>query len=210
MSGRTPATSTPRATRPAHRGSPRRVTSILRGVRDPDARRFGYGAMVALAGGYTLAIALLARQGATPIPAPFLRIPDEIYYLWAIAFTGPALLAGWLLATAVMQLTARVAGGTGAFEDLAGAIGVVTAIASLATLIPDLVMGGLGIYGGAWTTTWPGQVLINGWLTLYVVLFLVWLPTAVRAVHGLSRGRAAVVGAGGFVSYQGFIFIFVR
>jgi hypothetical protein len=76
----------------------------------PVGRRYGYAGMLSLAGGYTLAIVLLARQGAMPVPAPFLRIPDESYYLWSAWFIGPVLLAGWLVAAAAMQLSARALG----------------------------------------------------------------------------------------------------
>jgi hypothetical protein len=44
-------------------------------------------------------------------------------------------------------------------------------------------------------------------MSAYVVLFLALYPRAVRAVHGLTPTRSALVGVGGFVVYQGFIFI---
>lgn len=166
--------------------------------------------MLALASAYTVVCALLAWRGVDPVPAPWVAIPADSYYLWAIVFYGPALLAGWLLAAAVIQLWARALGGTGAFEDLVPALGLATALATLATLIPDLVMNVLGVYDGPWSKTWWGWSLAIGWMTAYVVLFFVLYPRAVRAVHGLTRARAVLVGVGGFVVYQGFIFVFIR
>jgi hypothetical protein len=176
----------------------------------PGRRWRGTVAMLALAGGYTLAVSLLAQQGATPVPSPFLRIPDETYYWWSMVFIGPVLLAGWLLAAAMVQLWGRTVGGIGAFEDLASVLGLVIAGASLATLLPDLVMGTLGIYGGTWTTTWYGRGLILGWLSLYLTLFLIGFPAATRVVHRLPTRQAALIGGCGFVVYQGFIFLFIR
>lgn len=193
-------------------GRPKASTPKVRaGLLDwPVKRRAGYLAMTTIACAYTVVFGLMALHGLDPVPDPWLRIPADRYYLWSVAFSGPALLAGWLLAAATMQLWARTLGGEGAFEDLAATLGVATALATLATLIPDLAMNVLGIYGDPWTKTWWGWTLAIGWMTAYVVLFLVGYPRAVRAVHGLSRARAALVGVSGFLLYQGFIFIFIR
>lgn len=176
----------------------------------PLGRRYGYAAMLSLAAGYTLAIGLLARQGAMPVPAPFLRIPDESYYLWSTWFIGLVLLAGWLLAAAAMHLSAHALGGTGTFEDLAPTLGMAIAVASTTTLLPDLLMGILGNYGGEWTAAWYGRTLITGYLTVYVALFLMLFPAVVRAVYGLRSWRAIASGSSAFFLYQAFLFIFVR
>jgi hypothetical protein len=184
-----------------------RISSLLAW---PVKRRSGYLAMLAIASAYTVVCALLAWRGVDPVPGPWLRIPAESYYLWALLFYGATLLAGWLLAAAVMQLWARALGGVGAFEDLVATLGMATALATLPTLVPDLVTNLLGIYDGPWSKTWWGWSLAIGWMTAYLVLFLTLYPRAVRAVHGLNRRRSLFVGLGGFVLYQGFIFVFIR
>lgn len=199
--------STARAGAPAPLSN--RVLGATRTLLGPAGRRYGYAAMLALAASYTLVIALLARQGAMPTPAPFLRIPDEDYYLWSVWFIGPVLIAGWLLAAASMHLLACWLGGEGSFDALAPTLGTVIAVASTATLIPDLIMGFLGIYGGEWTLAWYGRLLIIGWLTLYVALFVVLFPATVRALYGLRGWRAGAAGLGAFALYQTFLFVFV-
>lgn len=184
-----------------------RVSSLLDW---PVKRRSGYLAMLAIASAYTVVCGLLAWRGVDPVPGPWLRIPAESYYLWALLFYGAALLAGWLLAAAVMQLWARALDGVGVFEDLVATLGMATALATLPTLVPDLVTNLFGIYDGPWSKSWWGWSLAIGWMTAYLVLFLTLYPRAVRAVHGLNRRRSLFVGLGGFVLYQGFIFIFIR
>jgi len=85
-------------------------------------------------------------------------------------------------------------------------MGLAAAVATLPTLIPDLATSTLEIYD-TWATA--GVLTTVPWLyiALYVVLFLVYYPLSVAAVHDVSRGRATAIGFSGYFLYQGFIFI---
>jgi hypothetical protein len=186
---------------------PRRALEEL-GLDESGYRR-AFVLMVLLAVAYTVVDFLLAVGEVEPIPEPFLRIPSDQYYARSWPFYGVTFLGGWLLASAVMQLAARAVGGTGQFEKLVAATGVATVVATLPTLIPDLITSSLGIYD-----TWAASGLVRfvPWLYmgLYLVLFLVYYPLAVAVVHRVSRGRAILVGVFGYVVYQSVLFIFIR
>lgn len=175
----------------------------------PSGWRRGLTLMALMALAYSVVDVLLAfNNEVAPIPDPFLRIPSDEYYRWAALFYGAAILAGWLLATGVMQLAARAAGGVGEFESLVAATGLATVVATLPTLIPDFITSAAGIYD-----TWAsGLLAVVPWIyiALYNALFLVYYPLAVAAVHSVSRGRAVTIGVTGYVVYQGFLFIFIR
>lgn len=178
-------------------------------ARDPAGWRRGLTLMVLMASAYTVVDVMLAVNEVEPIPEPFLRIPTEEYYWWSLPFYGATFMAGWLLATAGMQLAGRAAGGVGEFEGLAAATGLATTVATLPTLIPDFVTSTVGVYD-SWATT--GLLRVVPWLyiALYVALFLALYPLAVAAVHKVSRQRAILIGTAGYVVYQGFLFVFVR
>ena len=53
----------------------------------------------------------------------WLAIPAEEYYRWNLYLLPPSMFAGWLLASAVVQLASRPLGGVGRFEDTVAALG---------------------------------------------------------------------------------------
>lgn len=155
---------------------------------------------------YSLTEWFLYRQHYDPVPPPFLRIPADQYYAWAALFGAPAIVGGWLLATGAMQLASRALGGEGRFEDLATALAWATGVATLFTLVPDFISSSLGVYA-TWDPTGLSWVLF---VSLYIIAFGVLYTSATRAVHALAWRSATVVGLGGFMLYQGFIFLFIR
>lgn len=140
------------------------------------------------------------------IPPPFLCIPNEQYYAWATLFCVPTFLGCWLLASGAMQLVSRALGGRGRFEDLASAVAWTIGVATMFTLVPDLTTITLGVYKSWWATSRVSLLTIS----LYVVAFVVLYTAALRAVHGLGRASAILVGLGGVVVCQGVFFLFIR
>ena len=186
---------------------PRTVFTDL--VDDPHGRAYATLVLGIVAVLYSLVEWFLYRQHYNPVPPPFLRIPADQYYAWATLFCAPAFVAGWLLTTGAMQLGARALGGHGRFEDLATAIAWATGVATLFTLIPDLTTSALGMYEAYGKTPWS-HVSQAVFISLYVIAFGVLYTSALRAVHGLDWRSACVVGLGGFVLLQGFLFLFIR
>jgi hypothetical protein len=168
--------------------------------------------------GYAFCIALLALGGARPGTPPWLSISPETYFRWEAAFIAPVILFGGILAAGTMHISAVAAGGRGSFDDALAAIGGSIAISTLATLIPDTLVGALLVLDivdpDAWmrAVTRPSGVLALVWvyLLLYLAAFLAFFPAVARVCYGLGRGTAFAVGAGTFLVYQLFLYVFVR
>ena len=175
-------------------------------VGDRRGRAFAGLALGTVAVLYSLTEWFLYLQHYESVPPPFLRIPTDEYYAWAALFCAPAIVGGWLLATGAVQLVSRALGGQGRFEDLASALAWSTGVATLFTVVPDFASSALGVYE-TWDPTGLSWVLF---VSLYIVAFGVLYTSAVRAVHGLGLRSALLVGLGGFVLYQGFVFLFIR
>jgi hypothetical protein len=186
--------------------------------RDPARLRRGLLALAALAVAYMACILLLAIGGARPGTDPWLAIPLDTYFYWEALFIGPVIFAGGMLAAAAIHLTARAVGGRGEFDDGMALVGTATAIASLATLVPDTIIGALLCAGvieaAAWMdgVTHPSPTLAFVWsyLFLYVAAFLALYPAVARVAYGLRGVRAVLTGVTGFAVYQAFLYIFVR
>jgi hypothetical protein len=120
----------------------------------------------------------------------------------------PTIVGAWLFATAMMQLLARYTGGIGSFERFATATALATAVGTSASMIPDLVTSSLGIYDDLAGT--PAGLVSNLiFLPLQVTLLIGLYTASLRGLHGLPRGRAAVIAVLGYLSYQGLLLLLV-
>lgn len=194
--------------------SPRKTFARLRA----DPRRLAFGAVALLISAllYTLAILLLALGGGLPVIPPLLNISHEDYYFIQVLLMVPVLLAGWLLASGVVQILSKPLGGSGTFEGTAALLGFSIVPPTFVTLVPDGISGILSLLGAIgrdpmlWTTQGFGQVVSSAYLALYVLWFLVLFPLAVSAVQGLALRRAILAGAAGYFVYQAMLLIFLR
>lgn len=181
--------------------------------------RVAFGLLAFVAVGYSAGVSLpLALARALPMPEPFLRIASSDYFLWGTFFYAPVIVGAWLLASAVMHLLSRALGGRAAFDDLLRCLALATGIGTLGTLLPDLVTSPLRALGVIDEQAWEQSVATQGpwflflwaWMAVYLVLFLVTYPIAVRLAEGLSWTRAIAVGVAGFAVFQGFELVFIR
>jgi hypothetical protein len=188
-------------------------------ARDPDRLRIGALAMLGMSALYTIVPIFLTILHGVPVPPPFLRIAPERYFYWASYFYLPALLAGWVFGSAIIQIVARSLGGKGTFEDTLALVGFATAAATAAALIPDLIVTSVQIAGlldyGIWrravdTFLSPWFLATWAYLLAYLVLFLAFYAAVGRELHGLGKWRARLTSLVGFLAYQGFILIFIR
>ena len=194
------------------------MDGFRRTVERPGALRRWLLRLVALGISYALAVLLLGLGGGTPGTAPWLTIPRSSYFVVEAAFTAPVVILAAILAAAVVYLCRRAAGAVASFDDTFVAFSRATCIATLCSLVPDLVVGAVTTLGWVDGAAWardlvrPSGPWLFLWcyLTLYLVAFLVLYPTAARAA-GVQR-RAAAVGLGllGFGIYQGVLLIFIR
>jgi hypothetical protein len=178
----------------------------------------GFVAMFTVGMLYTLVAHFLDRLHAPPVPPPFLAIPADRYFHWATYFYTLSMLAAWVLASAILQVSSRLLGGWGTFEDTLALAGWASALGTLATLLPDLTLTSVQVMGLADYGTWRYSVdhggawfyIVWAYLLLYGALFLVFYTAVVRVVHRLSVGKSALVGTVGFLAYQGFLILFAR
>lgn len=180
--------------------------------------RVAYPLLVAVALGYSVVALLLALARATPMPEPYLRIPDRDYFAAATFFYAPVIVAAWLLASVAMYIAARALRGRPRFEELLTATAFASGLGTLATLVADLVTSPLRAIGVIDEQAWEASIAQRGgwfvftWTTLilYITLFVVTYPLAVRQSSRLAWPGAIVIGVAGFLVFQGFEYVFIR
>jgi hypothetical protein len=175
--------------------------------------------IVALGLVYAAAIALLGVGGGVPGTPPWLAIPRESYFLAESTFTAPVIVGATLLAASTAYLVSKALGSASGYDATLVTVARATCLASLCSLVPDLVLGlttTLGVFDGAQVAA--GFVSASGWrvflwayLSAYLVAFLVLYPIAVSAAHPTLRLRRAVAtGWAAFAVYQGVLLVFIR
>ncbi len=60
----------------------------------------------------------LYARGFTPFVAPWLKLPEETYYLIEAFYILPLCFLMWIMGTGVLRILGRIFGGTGRFETL--------------------------------------------------------------------------------------------
>jgi len=202
------------ASRPSNRWA-----FVHRRMEDPRRLRIAMTWLTATAVAYAVCVLILAAGGDEPgnMP-PWLTIPSATYFWWEAAFIAPVIIAAGVLTTGSMYLLARVAGGSGSFDDTLALVGPAIAVCTLFTLIPDLIIGILLNAGLLPAETWMYDIthpsltlgLVWTYLSMYALAFLVVFPIVAAAAHRLRAVPAIAVGWASFAVYQGFLFIFVR
>lgn len=181
--------------------------------------RYGFFAILVSAFLYTLVYVFLTLGGGAPSSfEPWLAISKEAYYSYNRFLLAPSMIGAWMLASAVVQLAARVAGSRGHYEETLAVLGFAISVPCLASLVhdlPDTFLGAIGVLDlRAYEVTLNSPTIWRAVLwTLYilsVLWFLVLFPKAVRAVHGIGRWTALVIGWSGYAVYQFVFLIFNR
>ncbi len=161
----------------------------------------------------------LGHSGAYPSKfTPWLAIPAEEYYRWNLFLLPPSMFAGWLLASAVVQIASRPLGGTGRFEDTVAALGFACSAAHWALLPHDVlvgILGGLHVIDGrghehAMNQPTIARTLLWTFLALYILAFPWFFSRALAGVHRVRGARAMLLGVLGFAVYQLVFVVFNR
>jgi hypothetical protein len=196
---------------------PRATVAALLG----DARhvRFGIYALLVPIVGYVVVYLGLSRSGAYPSTfSPWLALPAETYYRYNVYLLPPSIVAGWLLASAVVQLLGRLVSAKGSFEDTASVLGFAISVAHWSILPHDLavaVLGAAGVIDGlahehAMNAPTPARNILWFFLAVYAIAFPVLFTKALGAAHRVGRGAAVFLGVAGFVVYQLVFLLFNR
>ena len=137
--------------------------------------------------------ALLAAGGHQPSMGRGLPVAAEDYYATAALYLAPLGIALTVLTAATAHALSRFAGGGGPWAASLGAIGAAYALPLwFAFVLPDFVVylvAGHDAMGIAMRVSGPIAVV---WVTVRTV-------QAIRAVHGIRRGRALAVAIGAAV-----------
>ena len=168
---------------------------------------------------YTLMYIFLAiGNGAPSVFTPWLNIPKDSYYAINRFLLAPSMILCWLAATSIMQILARLSGGTGAFEQTLSVLALSISIAMWGGLIHDLPMSFMSAIGVI--DARQHEIDMNSptifrtllWIcySIYFVAFLILFPVTVRVVHRLSWGRSIVIGVAAFFIFQLIFLIFNR
>jgi hypothetical protein len=187
-------------------------------MQDPRRVSLGTRAVLLVATGYTASMVLWFFLGGRSRIEPWLNIPVESYFFWEIFFIGAVTLGCWILASGVVYLLSKQAGGRGGFEDTLAMLGFAVAVPTLIPLIIDLVLGAAIAFGFAEVSSWVYAMSTPGfWMSLMLVYMLGYLiglvllfPIATRAAQNLPTWKALGLGLMGVVVYQGVYFIFIR
>jgi len=184
---------------------------------DPRAIAIGFRNAFTIAVLYEGAI-LLWAFGAEDVTLPaFLKIPEQQYYFYELAFLIPLFLITWLLASGIAYTLSRAFGGSGSYDGLLGGIGLTMAVSAYFTLIPDYIQGIL------WTTGWipfyeyldiTGQgiylIIVWGYMLMYTLSHIAFYSMTVHYTQNLGKLKSIFVGiVSFFVSFAVWI-TFVR
>jgi hypothetical protein len=186
--------------------SPKSV--LLRLERDPRHPQVGVGLkhVLTLAILYEIAILLWAFGTTKVTLPPFLKIPEEHYYFYELAFLIPLFIITWLLASAMAYLLSKVMGGNGSFDAILGGFGLTMAVSAYFTLIPDYIQGIL------WTAGWipfneyqeltsKGVLLIivRTYMLAYILAHVLLYSATIRQTQKLSRTKSVIVALVSFI-----------
>jgi len=140
-------------------------------------------------------LATLARGGHVPSGPPVLPIPKAHYYAWETAFVLPVYLAMFGALASILHLLGRRLGGKGTAGQAMTVAGISMAVPSLGLwLLPDLLIH----------LTLGFDAMASA-MRYYVPLSLTWTivlaTSGMRAIQGLSLGRAIVVALVGLLAH---------
>lgn len=185
-----------------------------------DPRRVGiaFRAVGQVALLYTVAILFIHLGGGVSLIPAWLAIPEDEIFLWETFFVGAVTFGCWLLASAVVQLLARAAGGHGLFEDTLCGLGLAVAVPTYVSAVPDLLSGLVRTFGWVSGEEWADAISAPGaartflwsYMILYLIGMLVLFPRAVAGAQKLRPAASALIGTAGVLVYQGVYFIFIR
>jgi len=200
-------------------GYRRREDGLVGWVQRTSTARNAYALLAFASIGYALGVALpLAIAKANAMPEPFLRIAAADYFYWGTYFYAPVIVAAWLLATAVMYLIGWGLGRKSEFSELLRFSAFATGIGTLGTLLSDLVTSPMRALGVINEQAWEQSIQAHGewwWFlyfvrAVYLVLFCIGYPIAVRLATKLSWSKSVLTGVLGFLVFQGFEVVFIR
>jgi hypothetical protein len=168
---------------------------------------------------YTLMYFFLTMaNGAPSTLTPWLNISKDDYYSINRFLLAPSMIICWFTATSFIQVTSRLMGGKGSFEQTLAAISLSISIAMWGALIHDLPMSFLSAIGVI--DARQHEIAMNSptlfrtilWICylIYFIAFFILFPLSVSVVHKLNRVKCIAIGLLAFSIFQTVFLIFNR
>lgn len=161
---------------------------------------------------------LTIAEGAPSTLTPWLNIAKENYYSINRFLLAPSMLICWVTATSFIQITSRLVGGSGTFEQTLSVIALSISIAMWGGLIHDLPMSFLSAIGVIDAS--QHEIAMNSptifrtilWIcySIYFLAFFILFSLSVRVVHKLSWIKSIAIGSVAFIVFQTIFLIFNR
>lgn len=186
-----------------------------------DDRRVRLAAVAVLipAVGYTFMYLFAWIGGGAPSTfTPWLAIPKELYFKYAMFLVAPSMFICWALASAVVQLLSASCKGRGSFEDTATVIGFGIGAATWSTLLHDLADAALGApgvielreYEAALNAPTFRRGLLWTLFTAYFAWFIALFSKGIAAARKVGRGTSIFLAATALIVYQVIFLVFNR
>jgi len=186
-----------------------------------DQRKMLFGVLSALvpAVAYTLFYIMASSAGGAPsVFVPWLNIPMEKYFYYAIFLAIPGYLLALFFASGFVYFCMRLAHIEVSYDSVVMVFGFGIGVASLSTMIHDLTDSFLAFIGLIdmrqyeqllnQPTFW--RYLLLGLYVVYFIWFFVLFQKGFAAVSKISRVKASIFAFIGLVSFQSVLLLFIR
>lgn len=188
---------------------------------DLDQQKMSLGFIASLipANGYTLFYIMASSAGGAPsVFVPWLNIPTEKYFHYAIFLSIPGYLLALFFASGFVYFCMRLARIEVSFDSIVMVLGFGIGVASWSSMIHDLIDSFLGFIGIIDMRQYE-QILNEPsfWryllLTLYMIYFI-WFfllfQKGIAVVSKTDKAKASLFAFIGLVCFQSVLLLFIR
>lgn len=188
---------------------------------DLDNRKMLYGFVSALipALGYTVFYIMASSAGGAPsVFVPWLNLPMDRYFYYAIFLSIPGYLLAVFFASGVVYFCMKLARIEISFDSVFMVIGFGIGVASWSSMLHDLTDAFLGFVGVIdirqyerllnEPTIW--KYLLLTLYTIYFIWFFALFQKGLAVAGKIDRAKAAAFAVIGLVSFQAVLLLFIR
>ncbi|MFZ5809274.1 MAG: hypothetical protein ACOY16_08325 [Chloroflexota bacterium] len=188
---------------------------------DLDNRKMllGFLAVMIPAIGYTLFYIMASSAGGAPsVFVPWLNLPMERYFYYAIFLAIPAYLLAFLFASGFVYFCMRLARLQVSYDSIAMVLGLGIGVASWSSMLHDLTDAFLGFVGLIdirqyeqllnEPTFW--RYLLLSLYTIYFIWFFVLFQKGIAVVSKIDKAKASIFAFIGLAAFQSVLLLFIR
>jgi hypothetical protein len=188
---------------------------------DLDHRKMllGFIASMIPALGYTLFYIMASRAGGAPtVFVPWLNLPMDKYFYYAIFLAIPGYLLAVFFASGLVYFCMRLARINVSFDSVLMVLGFGIGVVSWSTMLHDLIDAFLGFirvidmrqYEQALNEPTFWRYLLLTLYVIYFVWFFILFQKGIAVIGAISRARASLFALISLVSFQLVLLLFIR